>query len=413
MHCFGKSADRFLLDRTRGGAYHSFIFGRREIGGKITLSAGTAQGIERGTRLAFFVSDVKDTWNDKRGYLVVDSASATSAVLLRSSSDASKLPDIFYAAETQYPKEIIRVKFEGEQPPAGPFPPKSSWVLQEQNKPNITLKFENSEYVTFFWNGLDDNRRGNYEIDTFDISEPRTGRMLRNAARLTYHLSRPSPVNSLAKGLHIQLRKINGSGKEREPSGEDLLQDGCMSKTVGLWETLGPYCLVVENKTETDLWPYVLTYDPRNVNIGEFQLFVFIGTPYNIICISGAWYLPSSGTDQPTLKAQGSLPVGCGDEDGLLFEDVFRSAILYIRVFVTTEKTDFSFLRQQWISPTEDRVRELESQPVDQEVSSNRVDDDSQGKTLTSFGSTWAAKTATIVLDIGETFDSDSSDSDP
>src|ERR1700720_2674432 len=143
VHCFGKSADRFLLDRTRGGAYHTFIFGRREIGGRIFLAAGAAQGIERGTRLAFFVSDVKDEWNDKRGYLVVDSVSSTHAVVLRSSFDTGKeiLPDIFYAAETQHPKETMKVMFEGEQPSSGPFQPKSfSWVKQEQDKAHITLK---------------------------------------------------------------------------------------------------------------------------------------------------------------------------------------------------------------------------------------------------------------------------------
>ena len=269
VHCFGKRADCFLLNRDKGG-YHSFILGQKEIGGRIILSAGTAQGIEPKTRLAFFVSDVKDAWNDKYGYLVVDSASATSAVVRPSDASKKALPPIFYAAETQYPNEIIRVRIEGEQPLTGPFQPKSfSWVKQEPDKANITLQFNySSEGVTFFWNGLesDNSPRVNYKIDAADTSQSSTVRMLRVAARLTYHLSRPSPANVFAKGLHIQLQKILGSGKGRKPSDEDLLQNGCMS-TTPMDET---YCLVVKNETKTDLWPYVLTFDPRNLNICKF-----------------------------------------------------------------------------------------------------------------------------------------------
>lgn len=77
--------------------------------------------------------------------------------------------------------------------------------------------------------------------------------------------------------------------------------------------------------------------------------------------------LPSE--HQSPLKAGGKRSFGSRDSDnaGLIFECPTKSKaeVSYVKVFATTEPTDFSFLEQWFRSPTEDRLRELQVEPQD------------------------------------------------
>jgi hypothetical protein len=77
------------------------------------------------------------------------------------------------------------------------------------------------------------------------------------------------------------------------------------------------------------------------------------------------WYLPSPAELKAPLAAGKTLDVGSVDQEGLLFRasPSPASEISYIKVFATKERTDFSFLKQLWKSPSEDRLRELAVSP--------------------------------------------------
>ena len=96
-------------------------------------------------------------------------------------------------------------------------------------------------------------------------------------------------------------------------------------------------------------------------------------------CDTESWYPSPSGNRSP-LKAGEILRVGSGDEKGLFFEwnrtslleSLFfgqkpreKIELSYLKVFATTELTDFSSLMQGFRSSAEERVRELNVEPVE------------------------------------------------
>jgi len=303
------------------------------------------------------------------------------------------LPVIFYAVEMEYPGKTHRVMVDGQLPSAGAFrldmfP--SIQITDGTDDANITLKFDGDK-VSFYWNGVTSDKpklRGTYYIFTFDVSSPRVVRMLRCAARFLHHLSRFPTNTSLTQALHVEFLRV----KENKPSEENILQDNYATIELEDGETLGPYCLVIYNTTEFDLWPFVVTFDAAGLTIAP-------------------WYHPPLSADQPPLKAGQKLQVGCDDEQGLLLELWEKHpAMTYIRVFATKERTDFSSITQWWNSSTEDRVRGLvdpahpsddppETRPIRSDTAEFEADKDQPNRT--KFGSPaadWVAVTVTIVL---------------
>lgn len=164
---------------------------------------------------------------------------------------------------------------DGQPPSAGAFQLDlfpSIQITDSADVANITLKFEDNGNVAFYWNGVTSdkpNLRGNYFIYTFDTSSPRAVRMLKCAARFTHHLSRASPTNSsLAQALRVEFQLV----KENKPSEQNILQNNYATIELKDGETLGPYCLVIHNTTEYDLWPFVITFDAGGLTVGEFRM---------------------------------------------------------------------------------------------------------------------------------------------
>ena len=267
IHCFGQRVDRFLFDRPRGGSYHTFIKAQKEVGGKIKLYAGQAHGIQPGMKLAVFNSNVTDIANSKRGCLVVNSVLTTTSILRRDLAQTLSLPAVFYASDTQYTGKNLKVVIEGLQDDADH--PEWLQIAHEvtiHDRPHTSVSFNNGG-VSFIWQGLEDDGhlRGRYLTAVQNLSTTqarnRIVRMLTNAARFTYHLSRSCSAQSLlAKGLRVEVMKRGEEGDK------NLLENGCMTLVA---KESAAYCLRIHNTTGVDLWPYVYAFDTPCFGICE------------------------------------------------------------------------------------------------------------------------------------------------
>jgi hypothetical protein len=74
--------------------------------------------------------------------------------------------------------------------------------------------------------------------------------------------------SSLAQALRVEFLRV----KENKPSEENILKNNHATLELEDSETLGPYCLVIHNTTEYDLWPYVFTFDAAGLTICEFHM---------------------------------------------------------------------------------------------------------------------------------------------
>ncbi|KIJ45998.1 hypothetical protein M422DRAFT_46320 [Sphaerobolus stellatus SS14] len=378
IECSGQNTDHPLFNRAGDGAYHTFILGQREVSGNIKLHAGLAHGVLPETKLAFFRSNVKSTENaklDDIGYFIVDSAETTTAALRPLAGNVLSLPSIFYATETSYPEgevgKVVKVVVQDlPEQYVRLLPSSGTETVDQVEDANMTLKL-NAEKPSVYWNGAKGDKeslRGDYKMLISDIenepSEGRFVRMLKKATRFAYHLSRTSPADSLlAQSLHVQL--LRGEGKITHT--DDLLNDLCVELKQKKDKILGPFYLDILNASNYDIWLYVFIFDPQSMSIIP-------------------WY-PSSSTNQVKLQAGQRRTIGCGDEEGLLFTWKNKDKeveLSYLKVFATKEHTNFSFLMQQYISPTEDRVREHRLQQFPDPRSDLRVetmDDDLQTMT--------------------------------
>lgn len=70
--------------------------------------------------------------------------------------------------------------------------------------------------------------------------------------------------------------------------------------------------------------------------------------------------MPPLGAVDPPLAKKNKLIIGCGDIGRRItfrYRENRDCDFLYLKIFVTRERTDFKFLLQWFTSPTEDRLR--------------------------------------------------------
>jgi len=88
--------------------------------------------------------------------------------------------------------------------------------------------------------------------------EKRILRMVRNAARFTYYLTRAaSDDSSLSVGM--QLQKVNDDGLA---DGVDILCGGFTKVDAPEGEKRSTYCLILRNNSKVAVWPFVFVCDP-------------------------------------------------------------------------------------------------------------------------------------------------------
>lgn len=266
-----------MFNPAAGESYHAFISGRTLNDGSIALSAGSAHGVQTGAVYGIYSSNVIADWNKVLGYLVVTSVNddISSTLGLSIANDPFHIPNIFYAVEVHYPHKTVNIFFPNASTHITTICsiPNSKRVESAEDA-NITLRFDKDrDVVSFSWNGVaNDNKRiprptGKKDANLLSMKdEKHILRMIRSAARFTYHLTMSSPDSSLvSRGLKVQLRAVDPV--KEKPTGNDLLKGELAEFRLSVKQTLGPYCLVLKNENDFPVWPFIFICEPNGFDI--------------------------------------------------------------------------------------------------------------------------------------------------
>ncbi|KAE9396982.1 hypothetical protein BT96DRAFT_91406 [Gymnopus androsaceus JB14] len=269
----------------------------------------------------------------------------TSVVSLFSEDNAQtpiNVPTFFYAVEE--PRDATKVKIAlGDSTKV--LDRISGWEIGLDGEANVTLRQEGNQ-ICFMWNGLGADpklQRKNWD-DSFEASSTsQIQRYIRRAARFNRHIAAPSPSNSpISKKLRFLFHRIDTDRKKWTPIDKDLLQGkDRLELMLEENQTKGPYSLTICNDNAFPVWPYIFMCDPEG----------FIILP---------WYTPDRGALTSPLDANGELVIGYRDNaDDLLlaYRENRDNDLLYLKIFITKERTDFSFLGQWLSAKQEDDLR--------------------------------------------------------
>ena len=276
IHCYGQNVDRILFNPAAGEAYHAFVSGRTLKDGSIALAAGSAHGVLIGAVYGIYSSNVIADWNTVLGHLVVDNVNddISSTLCLPMGSEPFHFPTIFYAVESHCPHKTVNIFFPDASTHITTIcsSPNSKRVESIKDA-NITLKLD-KDIVSFSWNGVtNDNermrktaRRTDVTLLSMKTEKRQILRLVRNAARFTYHLTRSSPDNSLvSRGLTVQFQEVDAATEK--PTGKDLLEGGFAELKLAVNETRGPFCLILKNENNFPVWPYIFICEPDGFDI--------------------------------------------------------------------------------------------------------------------------------------------------
>jgi hypothetical protein len=404
VHCHGQNIDCLLFNPEAGKAHHAFISGKTEKDGSITLAAGEAHGVQKDATYVIYPSNMKANQNKRLGYLHIRSANVpTTSTLHFENESYFSLPPVFYAVETSFPGEMVKIfSPTGDIAKIEKFP---SWELAELiGQANVTLKFADG-YIRVSWNGVVGDPEHMREIDPDNIDLIRTDdrdyrnrivRMIRDAARFTYHISRPSPEHSsILNELRVELREVGAANVLNEENFVEL--------TLAKGKMRGPFYLNLHNHNNVPVWPFIFICEPASFSILP-------------------WYSPPSGTIDPPLEVGKTLTVGLKNEDGLLFRwrQTRHVELSYINIFVTTERTSFSSLIQ-YGSPTDYELREVDNPssklpeltPGDTSGNPHSPSSDDVPRATALEGAKWATMRITIKRKYVEEVKTDDSSSTP
>ncbi|KAF9061961.1 hypothetical protein BDP27DRAFT_309712 [Rhodocollybia butyracea] len=316
---------------------------------------------------------VEDDFDRLPGKLCVvslepDDVTSVVSLVGESGNEAPRnVPPFFYVVEEHCDASNLHINAIGEANQI--LDNISGWVKGSEESANITL-MKQRDNVRFMWNGLSTDRklrRRNWDA-TIDsgASLASLQRHVRRAARFNRYLAAPSPLNSpVLEKLRFLLHKIDTDKEKWARTGENMLE-GRYSVDLTLSEKekiKGPYCLTICNDNGFAVWPYVFMCDPK----------------------ASLFFL-----------------------DDLLFQ--YRKNqdydVLYLKIFVTKEKTDFSFIRQWFAAKNEEKLRDYSSSTVhshdhrleaQSHIDSTFTEESSPIKTKPKIAG-WASVCATILV---------------
>ncbi|KAF8329013.1 hypothetical protein F5887DRAFT_1005972 [Amanita rubescens] len=342
VDCYGQNADRLLFNPSGGRAHYAFIPGRTEANGSITLFAGSAHGIKEGVTCGIYANPV-DTKQDILGFLNVTRVSDVTTAKLCPPSGWD-LPPVFYAVETRCLHQIVNVFVDGNVTAPTEAPECKVVVTNDEAQANIILRGKEGK-VALLWKGTGADPKLRIKTPSEDskiaMSVPADDkqslmRAIKRAARFTYYIS--SSQSSPPSLFEVEFKEVNDDTEE--PEGENLLKDRVAEVAIehGSSKRL---CLVIRNNAKVDIWPFVFICDPIRFTIAP-------------------WYaskepLAPNGSDN-----NGKLNIGCGNEADLVFQsDIPHDSLTYIKIIVTKQPADFSFLTQRG-RDDEDKLREID-----------------------------------------------------
>lgn len=154
----------------------------------------------------------------------------------------------------------------------------------------------------------------------------RSGVILSEAACFHMHLHRTNPAKPFHELLGMEIFRIDPHTQRR--IGPNLLVDGmaAISHSEG-----ARYAVVLHNRSDTDLWPYLAYMDSNGVDI---QLL----------------YHPQPSSPQPPLRKHSSVEIGCAGSGvpplDFPFPDNQQQESAFLKLFVSTSYTSMGSLEQ-------------------------------------------------------------------
>ncbi|TFK67871.1 hypothetical protein BDN72DRAFT_960705 [Pluteus cervinus] len=353
VRCWGKNVNRPLFNPRGEHGHHAFIPCHISGAGTIILGAGAAHGVRPGAVYGAYLGNLASDMQRQVG-LVVESLNDNHLTSVVRRIGEVVLPPFFFAVEERGYTDPVGIFFEEEGGRPVVEPLATAWKAALKSEALITIKKSAVDKVAFIWNGTGKIRRQRAAGDTICEASD-TGsirRVIRRAARFNSIVFAPCFSDSaIASQLKVQLFELEGGGTKNVLQTDDFGASSDKQEILqcGQGDRLGPYYITLTNDNDFPLWPFIIFCDPVDLEIRP-------------------WYAPSLGSYAPPLKANSKLEVGRDDGQFCIYSDWNPDRnldFLYIKIFVTREKTDFSFFSQWVNSATEDSLRAFrENEPL-------------------------------------------------
>lgn len=281
--------NRLLFGNKELSADTAFIYGRNKEG-RITVDAGTAQGITVGSQFSVHNSDTKDTTfypNPCLGYLEVKKVANFTTLMVPKISTFYP-PVQFYCKAVQSAPQAISIYSRDKKWLSKNFPPKkcseiSADVVGDSTDCDLELAVEES--LVYLIRHNDDAIRHIGARMRQCIPKDDTEalyRVIKAASHYKFHLKRTSPNKSDNVRMEIHaLESVSSEGFEvyhdLKPVGENLLASDPATITVQNDRNVG---MTIINDTDMVLYPYLFYFDPNDFSISTFMIFVPLNTTH-------------------------------------------------------------------------------------------------------------------------------------
>lgn len=281
-HCEGEGVNRLLFGNKGFGADTAFIYANRAQDGKITLEAGSAQGITIGSRFAVHKMDLLDSRflpNPRLGYLVATSVNIFSSTLEPPPhSPQFRPPQRFYCkvvdgvprSISTYSKEKAWLESlflsDNQQTPLFN-------IVDDPAQCNLELTIENDTIYFDRHNDAVITHIGSRLRRTVCRSDPSNLQKVMNAARhFHYHLMRTAPDS--AQDVRMEVRTLQAEDFDNyadlRPVSENLIAEEPATIQVDDDSCFG---INIFNDSDSVLYPYLFYFDPSDFTISEYKMF--------------------------------------------------------------------------------------------------------------------------------------------
>lgn len=271
VDCYGQYVDRLLFDPAGGRAHHAFIPGRVE-GTKegndteITIFAGAAHGVKKGTTFSVYQNPVDTEQTSIEHLEVTDRYRAViSATTTRLALPLdTPLPVVFFVVETSCLQQTLDI-FLNEVDISKIK--NSSWNEVDAEKAKIVLK-RVGDKVEVLWSGFSKDLLPDSVTELcHNLSVPGNSpdliKAITHAAWFSYRVD-SSVEQSSSAFFDVEFKEVD---EDLEPSGKNLLDSGVVDLEITEDNFRTTYCLVLSNKTEHSIWPFVFICNPTDFSI--------------------------------------------------------------------------------------------------------------------------------------------------
>ncbi|VDB88738.1 unnamed protein product [Peniophora sp. CBMAI 1063] len=386
----GANIDRLLFD-ARAPSRDRALFRINQVDGSYVLEAGSAHGITAGAVFSVYSTRNFLSSDDPLGTLVASAPAAftTTMSLVSTQSAPFDIPDrAGYALQVSASQdEALRLHVPLQQGLLAvfeaiaaelnaPTPGKRAILLVEQDRADLSVTLaDDGQSIEYLLPSTMITRYGLTRLyHTSPPQPPAIRRVLQAAAHFFWHLRRSPEQGLLRHKVDIELQVLESTGELNfdvdhfddmevyQPVGDNLIQEGVVdvevvgeigpNKVAKNFESATVYGLTLRSKTpDIPLYVGLFYFDCSELSISEY------------------YASPATGPRaEPSLPANGILPIGYGDGGGRPYNYYLRQGqdldVGFLRLFLSVEPIHFSGIAQQ--SPFELNSRQFraEAEPL-------------------------------------------------